>query len=154
MEVFSSVHKLAREFSPPTLQQQTKSKMEKSLCMLAAVILLGAFLHAADAQMIDAETERSYSSSSINSTLRSVTVEPQSHSRHGQTATTAETKLLTTTVRNKQLDSKNTIQDSEEASSNKDEDDNKTDDEKTQLGRMKMIKLDLNSVKPERLRVN
>ncbi|XP_042244200.1 probable carboxypeptidase X1 isoform X1 [Thunnus maccoyii] len=102
--------------------------MEKSLCMLAAVILLGGF----SVQMNDAATESFYSS--INSTLKSVTVEPQIRSRDGQTA--AETKLLTnTTVKNTQLDTKNTKQDSEEVKSDKEEesDDKKTEDEKPQL---------------------
>ncbi|XP_053191617.1 probable carboxypeptidase X1 [Scomber japonicus] len=115
--------------------------MENPLCILAAVILLGGFLDAAAAQKNDTATQSFYSSS-INSTLKSVTVEPQSHSREGQTAPTATaaaatgTKLLTTTVRKNKLDTKKTKKNSKEVISKKEkkeDSEEKTEDEKTQL---------------------
>lgn len=109
--------------------------MEKSLCLLAAVIFLGGFFDAA--LMDDASTE-SYSifNNTTAATAESVTAEPHDHSRDPPTPTTAESKLSATTVRVKQLDSKNTRRDREEDSKEEDRDDSQGGD-KTQLGRTK-----------------
>ncbi len=135
----SNPHKLAGEFfSPPTLQQQTKRKMEKSLCVLAAVIFLGGFSEAA--QIYDAATE-TYSLLN-NTTTESVTVEPQGHSTDRPTPTTAQAKLSTATVRDQQLDTENISRDSKEEKNDKEEeetDERKTEEEKTELGRTKNI---------------
>lgn len=139
-------HKLAGEFFflPTTLQlqQQTKNKMEKSLCTLAAVIFLGVFSAGAGALINDATTE---SYSLFNNTATTATVKwtqpvtaDQDQSTERQPPTTAETKLSTTTVRDEQLDTKRTKQDSEEENnSKKEEDDKKKKDEKTELGKKK-----------------
>lgn len=142
----SSPHKLAREFfSPFTLQQQTKRKMEKPLCTLAAVILLGGFL---DAVLTDDTTTQINLLSNYTTTAESVTVQPQDHSTDRLTPTEAPTKLSTTAARGKQLDTKNISQDSEEENSNKEE----KKDVKTQLGRTKLYFLSCE--KPVRLQAN
>lgn len=129
-------HKLAGEFFSPTLQQQTKTKMEKSFCMLAVVIFLGGFLDAAGA-LIDDKTE-SYSLLNNTATAESVTVEPQNQGTDRPTPTTAQTKLSTTTVRDKQLDTKSNSQDSKEENNKKEEtDDRNTEEKKQELGRTK-----------------
>ncbi|XP_070698072.1 probable carboxypeptidase X1 [Pempheris klunzingeri] len=98
--------------------------MEKSFCILAAVIFLGGFLDAATTD-----------SSLLNSTTaaESVTVEPQDHSTDRPTLTTARTPILSTTVRDTQLDTKH--HDIKEENDNKEEetDDRKTGNEKTEL---------------------
>nr|XP_019953405.1 PREDICTED: probable carboxypeptidase X1 isoform X1 [Paralichthys olivaceus] len=113
--------------------------MGKSSCLLAAVISLGVFfLHRAGArEPINHVT--SESSSLLNRTdasvswTESVTVVDQS--RESQTPTRAKTKLHSTTV--KQLDSKDTRQDSEEVNSKEEEEeerhDSKKEDKKTKL---------------------
>ncbi|GLD47664.1 probable carboxypeptidase X1 [Lates japonicus] len=111
--------------------------MEKSLCTLAAVIFLGVFSAGAGALINDATTE---SYSLFNNTATTATVKwtqpvtvDQDQSTELPAPTTAETKLSTTTVRDEQLDTKRTKQDSEEENSSKKEEDNKKKDEKTEL---------------------
>ncbi|XP_074515982.1 putative carboxypeptidase X1 [Sebastes fasciatus] len=100
--------------------------MEKPLCTLAAVILLGGFL---DAVLTDDTTTQINLLSNYTTTAESVTVQPQDHSTDRLTPTEAPTKLSTTAARGKQLDTKNISQDSEEENSNKEE----KKDVKTQL---------------------
>ncbi len=152
-------HKVSRTFFSLTLlQQQTKRKMEKSLCaLLAAVVFLGGFL---DAALIDDATTEIYLLFN-NTTDKSVTVqtdrptptteesvtvethrptatapEPVTVATDHPTTTTAETKVSTATVRDKQLDTKTISKDSEEENNHKEEeaDDSKTE-EKTGPGR-------------------
>lgn len=144
--------------SPPSLplhhilqqqqQQQTKSKMLKSFCvMLAAVIFLGVVLDGAGAAAAVALTNdaTAESSSFFNRTdasvkrTESVTVEGPRGDR--PTPAAAETKFYsTTTVRGKQLDTKNI---SKEVNNNKEEEekdekvDRKGEDGKNKLGKKK-----------------
>ncbi|XP_038584222.1 probable carboxypeptidase X1 [Micropterus salmoides] len=104
--------------------------MEKSFCMLAVVIFLGGFLDAAGA-LIDDKTE-SYSLLNNTATAESVTVEPQNQGTDRPTPTTAQTKLSTTTVRDKQLDTKSNSQDSKEENNKKEETDDRNTEEKKQ----------------------
>ncbi|XP_062254101.1 probable carboxypeptidase X1 isoform X1 [Platichthys flesus] len=125
----------------PLLQQlQTKSKMGKSSCLLAAVISLGVFLlHRAGARE-PTNYASPESSSLFNRTdvsvnwTESVTVEDQS--RKPATPTTAEATLLSTSV--KQLDSKDIRQGSEEVNAKEEDKEekrhvNKKQDKKTKL---------------------
>ncbi|XP_023286145.1 probable carboxypeptidase X1 [Seriola lalandi dorsalis] len=113
--------------------------MEKSLCMLAAVIFLGVFLGAAGALIDDATAQRYslFNNTATTGTVNnSVTVEDQSRDR--ATPTTAETKLSTTAGTGKQLETQNTNKDSEEVNNNSKEEEekrdaSKTEDKKTQL---------------------
>nr|XP_046269780.1 probable carboxypeptidase X1 isoform X1 [Scatophagus argus] len=106
--------------------------MEKSLCLLAAVIFLGGFL---DAALIDDASTETYSLLNYTTTTaESVTVELQDHSRHQPTPTKAETTIPTSTVRGKERGTERLSKDSEEDSSNTEEtDDSKTENEKTKL---------------------
>lgn len=143
----------------PSLQN-TKSKMEKSLYMLAAVIFLGGLLDGAGALISSETTARSFSLfNNTTATLKwteSVTVkttaEPQDHSSSRWTPTTPQTtettpttakqKLPTTTVRGKQLERENISQDSEEIKNKEGEDDSddKTENGKKELGKKILIR--------------
>lgn len=126
-------------FSPLTLLQQTKDKMEKSLCVLAAVLLLGLFSHGAAALMNDPATTESYTLT--NYTTISLTVNLteavtlKGKSGDGAFPATEEPQLFTTTVRDKQLDTADISKGRHEEEIIKKENDHKTEDGKTKLGR-------------------
>lgn len=105
-----------------TLQQQTK-KMEKSLCFLAGVLLLGGFPDTA--LMDDNATTESFltlTTGTTGTTAEPVTLQPKTDP---PTPTTAPSKSASTTVR-----AKNNSR--EEDSS---EEDDSREDEKTKLGK-------------------
>ncbi|XP_029316092.1 LOW QUALITY PROTEIN: probable carboxypeptidase X1 [Cottoperca gobio] len=79
--------------------------MEKSLCMLAALIFLGGFL---DAVFTNNPTTEINLLLNNKTTAECVTVQPQDHSSDRQTPTAAQTQLHTTAVRDTQLHKKNT----------------------------------------------
>ncbi|XP_047467287.1 probable carboxypeptidase X1 [Mugil cephalus] len=121
-------------FFPPTLQRrQTKSKMEKSLCTLAAVLYLGVFSHGTGALINDAATESpSLSNLTTAATVNwtgAVTVEGLSRATP---TTTTETKLLS---KGKKPDSTEVSKDvkNKKEEEEKDDDDDDDDDDKTQL---------------------
>ncbi|KAI3367110.1 hypothetical protein L3Q82_008175 [Scortum barcoo] len=101
--------------------------MEKSLCMLAAVIFLGGL---SDAELVNDATTETSSLLNYTSTAESVTVELLDHTTDRPTPTTAQTKISTTAHRDQQLDTKNISQDSKEE---EERDESKTEDEKTEL---------------------
>lgn len=137
MEVWlSQIHiSCSGSFPLSTLQQQTRKKMEKSLCFLAGVLFLGGLLDAA--LMNDDTSTESYSI--INEVRNTTTAESVTvrNSTDPATPTTAPTKLSSTTVSNKQQESKRVSTDREEETSKDQtstEEDNRKD-EKTQRGR-------------------
>ncbi|XP_031733273.1 probable carboxypeptidase X1 [Anarrhichthys ocellatus] len=103
--------------------------MEKSLCTLVAVILLGGFL---DAALTDDTTTEMNSLFNNTTTAESVSVQPHDRVTDRPTPTAARTKLS----KEKQLDTKNISQDSEEENKNEEEEeeeeDSKTEDKGTQ----------------------
>ncbi|XP_035465542.1 probable carboxypeptidase X1 isoform X2 [Scophthalmus maximus] len=141
----------------PQQQQQTKSKMLKSFCvMLAAVIFLGVVLDGAGAAAAAALTNdaTAESSSFFNRTdasvkrTESVTVEGPRGDR--PTPAAAETKFYsTTTVRGKQLDTKNI---SKEVNNNKEEEEK--DEKVDRKGEDGKNKLDCPPLGLESLRVD
>lgn len=115
-------HKLLREFFLFTLQQRTK-KMEKSLCFLAGVLLLGGFLDTA--LMDDNATTESFLT--LTSGTTATTAEPVTlqHKTERPTPTTAPSKPASPTVR------ANSNSREEESS----EEEDSREDEKTKLGK-------------------
>ncbi|XP_070835154.1 probable carboxypeptidase X1 [Chaetodon trifascialis] len=114
-----------------TLLQQTKRKMEKSLCVLAALIFLRGL---SDAALMEDASAESFSGFSNGTTAESVTVEPQHHSTDPPTATTARTRA-STTGRDEEVDPKTISRDSGDEHNSKEEETNgsKTEDKKTGL---------------------
>lgn len=109
--------------------------MEKSLCVLAAVIILGTLLDESGSLIINATTE-SYSLSNYTTTVTVNWTEPvtvEDRRRNLPTTTTAQ-KLFTTAFTGKQLDTKNISK----VNKNKDKeetDDSKKEDKKAELGK-------------------
>lgn len=135
MEVWPSQIHISCSVSFPlsTLQQQTRNKMEKSLCFLAGVLFLGGLLDAA--LMDDYTSTESYSI--INEVTNTTTAESVTvrNSTDLATPTTAPTKLSSTTLSDKQQESKRVSADREEETSKEETSTDSRKDEKTQLGR-------------------
>lgn len=106
--------------------------MEKSLLVLAAVVFLGGFSDAALTE--DASTQSYYLLNITTTTAESVT---EDRSTDRPTPTTAQTTLSTTTVRDKQLDTKNTNK--EDTKKKEEPDVKKTEEEKTTLGKIEQF---------------
>lgn len=109
-----------------TLQQQTE-KMEKSLCFLAGVLLLGGFLDTVSTD--DASTDSFLTSTNVTI---ATTAEPvtRQHKADPPTPTSAPSKSANTSGRAKQQDS--TDDNSREENS---KEENSREDEKSQLGK-------------------
>lgn len=126
-------------FPLSTLQQQTRKKMEKSLCFLAGVLFLGGLLDAA--LMDDDVSTESYTIiNEVSNTTTAGTVTVR-NSTDPATPTTAPTKLSSTTGSNKQLESKKVSTDTEEETSKEQTSAEKDsrEDGKTQLGRTRKL---------------
>lgn len=139
-----SSHKPKGNFFPPHSSPATKTRMEKSLCMLPAVLFLGLLTHGAAALINTPAPTKSYALINYTTTTRptlnwteAVTVKGES--RDGTTPATAEPDIFTTTVRDKQLDTTDTSK--ERNKKEKDPRDRKTEDDKSKLGRKKIIHL-------------
>ncbi|XP_035766933.1 probable carboxypeptidase X1 [Neolamprologus brichardi] len=110
--------------------------MEKSLCMLPAVLFLGLLTHGAAALINTPAPTKSYALINYTTTTRptlnwteAVTVKGES--RDGTTPATAEPDIFTITVRDKQLDTTDTSK--ERNKKEKDPRDRKTEDDKSKL---------------------
>lgn len=106
--------------------------MEKSLGLLAAVVLLGGFLDTV--LKVDASTD-TYLRSNNRTTTTAEPVTVEDHRRHPLTPTTAPSKLSTTTARDKLRDGKTSSKGREEENNKEEEKDDSAEDEKTKLGR-------------------
>lgn len=88
-----------------------------------------------DKSLISNASTESYSLTPTLTVNWTESVTVQDHSRHTPTPTTAQTKLSSTAVTAKQLDTKNTSNKEEEEET----EDNKTEDKKTELGKKKSL---------------
>ncbi|KAK2892190.1 probable carboxypeptidase X1 [Channa argus] len=88
--------------------------MERRLCALAALMFLGVFLGEAGTLIIDGTTENKSSSKVTTTAVNwTETVTVEDHSRGPPSPTGAQTKLFTTTVTGKQLDTENSSKEEE-----------------------------------------
>ncbi|KAL3968556.1 G2/M phase-specific E3 ubiquitin-protein ligase [Sarotherodon galilaeus] len=109
--------------------------MEKSLCMLPAVLFLGLLTHGAAALINTPAPTKSYALINYTTTRPTLNwteaVTAKGESRDRTTPATAEPDIFTTTVRDKQLDTTDTSK--ERNKKEKDPRDRKTEDDKSKL---------------------
>lgn len=126
-------HKLLGGVFPFTLLQSTKKKMEKSLCLLAALVFLAGFLSAALTD--DALTEAySLSNDTTTTSTTSTTVPATTQDSRRKTVTIAPSQSAGTSSGVKQSHSK----DSRRDTANSKEEEESREDDKTRLGRRRI----------------